>query len=156
MRHAGSGNTVEDLVSGHNGAAQGTVDWTAGIIGPAIDCRDGQGYILVDQHADLKPTAAMTIQIWARMYSHADWTAIVSNSWDTGDNEAGWEIFSWTPNNRMIFAAAVGGPLRWVYMSPGPDRGEWGHYVGTYDGTRLKGYINGVLMSSENYSGPIN
>src|SRR5690606_20101977 len=83
-------------------------------------------------------TAEMTVELWARPEAYSDFGAIASGStgfgvFATSGSEAGFMV---SPG---LTESAYGGSVA---------LGEWVHLAGTYDGTNIRVFVNGVPVGS--------
>ncbi len=148
----GSGTIANDVTGhGHDGTATGGISWVSGKLGGAFNTNDS-GYFTIPQDAALRPVNAVSVQCWAKINGFTTWDSLVSNCWDTGSTEAGYEIHE---QDGTGFRCELSGSFRAAHAA-NPALGQWVHIVGTYDGTTVKTYFNGVLVASNNTaSGPI-
>ncbi len=150
----GSGTIAKDISgNGHDGTSSGAVDWVPGKVGGAFKSSD-TSYFTVPQSDSLRPLSAITVQCWVKMSSFTNWASLVSNCWDTGSTESGYEISQ--GSSSMGFRCGVGNSgTKWAYASR-PPLDQWVHIVGTYDGTTVRTYFNGVeVAKNSSTSGPI-
>jgi hypothetical protein len=110
----------------------------------------------VPNNAALNSANALTIEAW-----------IKADSWDTNIwenvivSKDGWA----TGEQGYTLRAGAGGSLSfnigiqglWVEVTTPPTMGigQWYHVAGTFDGTTLKAYINGIELGSTAYTGTI-
>jgi len=122
---------------------------------------DGNAYIDVKDTASLNPTAALTLSMWVQTTT-GHGVAGVLGKWnnyggivgvnkeqfcfDVSDTHYGINFQVKTTDNFKV--------------NPHEDtilykNGNWNHYVGTYDGSYAKLYVNGKLVSTYRTSGPV-
>jgi hypothetical protein len=140
----GDGNT-RDIVGGNKGAWHGTTAYAAGEVGRAFSF-NGSSYVQVPSTASLSPTAAITLDAWI--------TA------------------SGTPAGRIVDKITAGGAdgylldvlgskLRLIVDGQGLSgastlqSGVTYHVAGTYDGSTMTVYVNGVADGTRLFSGTI-
>jgi len=136
-----SGNGNRGLLTGSNGVPVRTI----GKIGQGLSFDGVDDYVNIPGVINL---AKVTVSAWA--YSHKGATAgnqeIFANKNDTitlrwSDNNA-------APGNVPAFFLIIGGSYQNARASTVLSANIWNHLVGTYDGTTLRIYVDGVLAGS--------
>ncbi len=145
-----------------NGINHGTVEYSAaygaGKVGQGFSLNGSQARVRVTDHASLHFTNALTIEAWVYPANTSTYQDIVSK-WDA---VAGY-------NQKSYDAALDAGGRFSLLVSPnGTDTGStyvlttnaaptnaWTHVAGTYDGSTLRVYFNGVLEAEGAYAGGI-
>jgi len=152
-------STADSTANANNGINKGVVP-AAGIIGGA-GTFDGSGntYLDIPSSASFKPTAAITLEAWVNMTAITDWPYVYgldyrangtwSSPWDAIELGFGEESSS------PVFYIAVDGSLKQETNSSTIALGQWAHIVGTYDGSNMIFYVNGVSLTTKAQSGPI-
>ena len=110
-------------------------------------------YITASDSPSLDITGDITVSLWIKMNSKAPWNVLLTKSipW-AGDNGYGFFFrgAGATLNffiNHVDYGAAA--------LHPTPSVGEWHHIVGTYDGSNVRIYSDGVEGTPMSYSTPI-
>lgn len=153
-----SGTTIYDVAGSNNGTWLGSAD-----VNPITGVIDGaqQFNTLYDERISVGSSASInnistnvTVAGWINTYDLTNsYSYIFSNDRDccgvykgydlriqtTGPRFQVWGIDS---TNHMAFAGAV-------------PKNQWNHFAGTYDGTQLQIYKNGVLAGTTIYNGSI-
>lgn len=114
-------------------------------------------YIEILDNPVLNPTSAITVEAWIKANSWGvnlfDNTIVGKDSWAT--SSSGY-VLRVGANGSVSFNFAVSGGLWVEAVSPSVMlTNVWNHIAGTFDGTKINVYINGVLAASQNYSGAI-
>jgi len=137
----GSGTVVKDSSGNVNdGTINGDFTWDTGKFGKAI-VSPGAGSIDVPKSASLDTvTKAMTIAAWFRIDADSDTGIRRPNAFLLEDQSAT-EPFPDSFSFRMWTAAGLSPG---VYGETALEQKKWNHVAGTYDGTQMKLYINGV------------
>ncbi len=146
---SGNGNTGTYQGGSTLGAGGLVGDGTAAVSLDGVDDR-----VLANDTASLSPTSAVTVEAWVRATSFAstprDYRTIVikANSyWLRVDNEGGIQRPHFYIRDSGNYYAATGN----VALSTGTTY----HLVGTYDGTTIRIYVNGIAQGSNAHTGPI-
>jgi len=137
----GSGTVVADSSgNGNDGVINGDFTWDTGKFGGAL-IAPGAGQIDVAKSASLDTVVnAMTIAAWFRIDTDSDTGLRRPNAFLLEDQSAtemepdGFSFRMWTSD----------GLSPGVYGTTQVQQGEWTHVAGTYDGTQMMLYINGV------------
>ena len=127
--------------------------------GYALDFDGSNDYSKHGTNASLRPTSAITLEAWIYVHTNANWESAVSYATDNGATESGYDLFckGAGSNKWSIRVARVGmsegdwATDPYAYLT----RWQWTHVAGTYDGTTICFYQNGVLSTSETHSGDI-
>jgi hypothetical protein len=139
-------------VGGHNGTISGNVAYGAGEVGSAFQL-DGASFIAVPATADLTPQAGITVDAWVNLSPSGLFSPIVKNSGTATSVNAGYSLeFGGTSAGFWVFVAG-----NWYYggLVEIP-LGTWTNLVGTYDGSSVTLYVNGVQAGIvSGASGPI-
>lgn len=146
----GTGNKVADLSGNKNdGMFQGTSpSWSAGKFGSTVLLPGTDEYIEVDAHANSRN--AITVSAWVKNNT-ATWAApgvIVSK-------RSAYILYPTSGQTKIEFICYIDT----VYSTSGsyvvPDITIWHNYVGTFDGTTIKIYVDGILRNSADVPGII-
>ena len=126
--------------------------------GYALDFDGSNDYVSLGTSATLRPANTVSVEAWVYAHTAGTWVAIFGNLFDTGSDEAGYGLFTYDNTGNMMF---------WVQTSGGTTNGygnypqatlplnEWTHFAGTYDGSNLRLYVNGVLEDTDAKTGSI-
>jgi len=149
--HEGRGQVVHDISGmgnhGRLGSSRSTdgrdADWVRGLGGVGSALRfDGNDYISIPDASSLHQQR-LTVEVWARRDgSPGQWKYLVAKGGD-GCEAASYALYS-SVNGGVAFYVYDG--KRW-WRSPQGSRavwdGNWHHIAGTYDGKRVRLYIDG-------------
>jgi len=140
------GNGNDSSGKGNNGTPQGTYSWVTGYdsVNQAIEFVNGK--VLVPDNATLKPASVVSAACWVYYDGNpGDSARVVVKGPDNFEAyciQAGTYAFTFyvgDVNGTRYFADCNEGDVR-------PD--EWLHVGGTYDGTTVKSYVNGLVMGT--------
>ena len=107
--------------------------------------------VVVPDSATLDLTTGMTFEAWVRpSATMSGWKAILQKETDAYFLNAN------TDTNHVGVGATFGGVCCTVLQSPaGLTANQWTHVAGTYDGTTLRLYLNGVQVSTQAKTGAL-
>lgn len=130
--------------NGLDGAWNGDVAVTNGKYGKGT-VFDGTGdYVSVSNSSILKPVKTFTISTWFKSSLYGN-SRILSN----GDGTNGYELIL-NGANRLEFNVGVNGTEHDIMSdSTALADGTWHQVIGTYDGSTIKMYIDGVLQNDQ-------
>lgn len=101
-------------------------------------------YVDLGSSSDLKPTSAITVELWARCHY---WD--LEMDWDLISNQegGGYAIETKSDGNIIQFQAYINGEYRTVKYEVKVFSG-WHHFAGTFDGRYVKLYVDGELKDT--------
>lgn len=107
-------------------------------------------YVNVDDGTELKPASLITLKTW--LYKTGDGTGneqgLISKR-NIANNNGYW-LLHYEPSDRLYFGLKTADSLKSCYSNVGIANGTWYHFVGTFDGTTLRQYVNTVLQGNTN------
>jgi hypothetical protein len=136
----------------NNGTLVGNPTWTAGEISgdAALRFGDANDYVDCGNKSIFNLTQQITVSAWVDINMvPRDWTAIITKG------DSAWRLSTAWSEKRFHFA--VTGPPDWNSVSGATTvaSGEWHHVCGTFDGSTIRIYLDGVEDGNTAYSGPI-
>lgn len=158
-----TGNGLDASGNGNHGVVHGATLVTDrfGMENSAYSFNGNGNYIDVKDTASLNPTAALTLSMWVQTTTDHG-VAGVLGKWnnyggivgisreqfcfDVSDTHYGVNFQVKTTDNYKVSPRED----QMIYKN-----GQWNHYVGTYDGSNARLYVNGKLVSTYRTSGPI-
>ncbi len=142
-------NTNDSSGNGNDGTLIGDQKWVDGNSGKALDF-DGVGdWVDCGNEPEFNITDTITISAWVYQREQgSSWNGIVSK---TDSNTNGWEIRTMQAGSNniqcRILNGSDGGPSTTLTNK------VWSHVVGTYDGSIIRLYVNGVQKSTAPQNG---
>jgi len=145
----GFGTIVTDASGNGNTGTIGTATWTtSGKYGNALSFNGTSARVTVNDSNSLDLTTGMTLEAWLFPTAVGGWRDVIYKGMD--------DIY-YLMGSSDNSTPAIGGTF-----SPSALRGTsslplnaWTHLAGTYDGTTMRLYVNGVQVSSRAQTGPI-
>lgn len=145
----GAGSTLTD---GSGGGNTGTVvgpTWTAaGKYGGALTFDGTNDYVTVPDAASLDLGSSMTLEAWVRPTASSGWRTVLLKETPTS---LAYSLYSASGTNR---------PSVWIdgtssVGSAALTTSAWSHVAATYNGSRLRVYVNGVLRADRAVTTPV-
>lgn len=161
VTHLKDGTTVNASDSTSNNATPsvGTAITaiTGQIDGGTGHIADSQSFIQYPDSAALSPTAAITVSIWFKRTGGLGNNQAIINKGDGATNAASAYEFVFNTSNQLRFEINNGSGWRTAqYSTAINDTTTWHHAHGTFDGSNVKIYTEGVLRTTTAFSGSIN
>jgi hypothetical protein len=157
-----SGNLTDSSTSGtHTATVVGTpvysVTSDTSLSGTAITFDGSTDYYTIVNHADLRPTN-ITVSLWIKTTSDSTGSDryIFESGKQAASPYAGVAVTG--ENNKCFFRiysnTGTTYTTDWHAVSTTTEinDGNWHHFVGTYDGSTIKAYFDGVLEATTSYS----
>ena len=138
--------------SGNNGDVSGKPEWTdKGKFGGGLHFDATDDLIKVPMTIDYKE---ITVMVWVSEEGSPVRPRIVSND-HTDVSNKGFQLMYNTAGSGSWFDIGTGGANVAAQFAYVAKVGEWYHYTGTYDGSKLRAYINGEMKVEMSASGAI-
>lgn len=112
----------------------------------ALTFTDGTSYVSRSPVAGM-PTASVTAEVWFRASAFANWSDLVSHNWGGSGGGYGWSMFV-DASRTLTWGLWQSGGTQLTVTVPGLTTGSIYHAVGTYDGSALRLYLNGVQVAT--------
>lgn len=141
----GTGSTCADSVSGRTGTRSGAA-WTTGKLSNALDFDGVDDFVSFADHQHFKVTSALTVAAWIRAdaaWPTSDYTATILRKGDGNPNNWNFEICS----GRMELLLD-GSDNAGFKGNTTLSINTWHHVAATWNGDRVRLYLNGVLDNS--------
>ncbi|MCP4452204.1 MAG: LamG domain-containing protein, partial [Planctomycetes bacterium] len=148
----GTGTTATDSAGANHATVEGPSSWVSGHVGDAIELNGAlTSYVNCGTSAALDITDALTLSAWVLASEPAESLRPIVGK---GDHAYMLRHGSGETFDFFIFSSGA-----WHQISAAaPDSlhlNSWNHVAGTFDGSQLRLYINGVLSTSQDYAGTI-
>lgn len=147
-----AGDKAKDIWGGQDATMNGNPKIVKGKVGDALEF-DGDDYLLItDDITTAKlPKREMTIEVWVYPEHSIEWGGYIGAFQDNGGFEKGWIL----GNNNQQFSFAVstdgaddGDGVLTYLKTEAFDLNQWYHVMATYNGKKMKIYINGKLENT--------
>ncbi len=141
----------------HDGALvnMDNANWVAGILGNALNFVDADEYVSVPDQDDLDLDTAVTVSAWinpSALDPQSDGTQDIIITKGTG-TALNYRLNISNTTNKVQFRSSIAGVVRTTTSTTILQTGTWYHIAGTYDGTHLKIFVNGLEQNSQSYTG---
>ncbi len=147
----GSGDTAYDSSgNGNYGILEGDPQWVAGWIGGALEFDGVDDYVDCGDGSSLDINDVVTIATWVKTNDSGggEWNPYVHK----GDHSYG---LKHGERNAVEFVIYDGTWYTTEYSVDASFNDEWHHLVGTYDGSMLRLYVDGILKVTSAHTGSI-
>ena len=148
--------SVVDTVGGNNGSLENGANYAQGFIGDSFEFNGVQERARIPNDASLEPSSSITVEAWVNSTSAGTFDYILTKGEETGQfgsysfytsGTGGLIFYVTTTSNGLVLSDDAGTGI-WD--------GEWHHVVGTYDGTQVRLFVDGMEAGTANpQSGPI-
>jgi len=138
---------------GNDGTITGTTT-VAGKFGAALDFDSTNPDTIIVPHSDSLDMDNITVSMWIKTIAGDQ---DFGREWQGGDQRS-WALNNGDGDGKIIFSITTDGTTGTIKSAIGTSSasdGLWHHIVGTYDGTNVKVYVDGVLEDSEVESGTL-
>jgi outer membrane protein assembly factor BamB len=148
----GSGTTVTDASgNGHNGTISNATWAATGKYGKALQFNGGNALVSVPNAASLQLSTGMTLEAWVNPSTvNASWQDVIYKGNDNYYLEA-----TSTNASKPDAGLIAGGSYADAYGTAALAANTWSYLTETYDGSTLKLYVNGTLVTSVAHTGAI-
>lgn len=120
----------------------------------AVGLDGSSGFVALADNPTLYGTALVTVEVWVKANAWVPGGSIFNRR--TTGNVGGWDIDVASTSGQIVFYVYVAGSWRSTTTANGLVAGAWHHLVGTYDGSNLQVYADGVLGASTAFAGSAN
>ena len=130
---------------------------TTGRLGNALIFDGDDDYVWVDSSERLNITNNITVEAWVKPTDDGSQTAIASDMGAGGNltGEYSWMLGFGVTSSIENFDISPNGSARYYATGEGIENNTWQHIAGTFNGSVVKVYRNGIETGSANYSGTI-
>ena len=146
----GGGSTTADQSGyGNTGTVMGAPCWEAGILGTALHLNGVSDNVEVPYSNSLAVSNGLTVALWMKS------DASLWNTYAGMSKRPSYFLLSCSQDTAVVFDVSIGGIYYGVGSPGGIDIRQWHHYAGTYDGSMLRLYVDGVQVASTACTGNI-
>lgn len=146
--YEGAGTLIHDESTRENNGTLHNATFTTGKYSFALHFNPGAtDYIDIPNFVGLE-TNGLTIEAWVKIVAHSNWVRILSLDWA---NPGSWVLMTDANGDAWFSIKGVGG-VQINAAKVGLAIDTWYHIVGTYDGSAINIYVDGVAGSTESAS----
>lgn len=152
-----AGGNANDVVTNNHGILYGG-SYAAGQVGQAFKLYGGNHHVRIPNTASLRLTNALTFEAWLYPTNTGSYRDVFSK-WDAvaGFNQKSFDTSLHADGRFYLLISPNGTDTGAVYAitTNSVPTNVWTHVAGTYDGSVIKVYLNGVMESQGSYTGKI-
>ena len=140
-----SGGTAEDSAGDNDGILHGGPQWRPyrGRMNGALEFDGADDYVDCGNSSVFDITDEITVAAWVNISAvNVDWQTIIAKG------DSAWRLSTAENDMRFHFAVTGGPPWNYVNGDTVVDADEWHHVCGTYDGTNMRLYVDGLEDSA--------
>jgi len=154
----GDGN-ANDIWEGNEGTLVGGTTYTAGMVGPAFDLNGIDAGVTIPHRNDLNVNpGGFSGDFWMKSNGTPSGQVLLVDKSHGFADSTGW-LFQGNSNS-LGFAIGAGGGGAGNFIGVGstvnPFDGQWHHIAGTWDGSTIRFYVDGVLQGTQPFTTPVN
>jgi hypothetical protein len=137
----GEGETAEDLTGeGHTGTVEGA-EWARGRYGDSLKF-DGEDMVTIPASEELNLTEEFTLEAWVKPEVEGEYGHLFVKE-DTAEEQTAYAITK--HESRLLARLGIPG-VEEESPTETLELGSWQHIAATYDGDRVRLYVNGELV----------
>jgi hypothetical protein len=147
----GSGTHVADSSgNGNNGVLSGGVSWVPGVSGSALSFDGSTGEVKVADNTVLEPHSTVTVSAWVKQAGSPGAFRYVVAKGANGCIAASYGLYSGPDGGLEFYVSQDHGSIyaRSPDAGQGVWDGKWHLAVGTYDGSTIRLYLDGVEVGT--------
>ena len=144
----GNGSAVADTSGTGNAGTIVGGTWASGKFGKALAFNGTNAMVTINDSASLDLTSGMTLEAWVNPKTLGGWRDIIFKDTDI------YFLMGSTPQGQPDLGGSFASAN--VYGTAALATNTWTHVAGTYDGTTMRFYVNGVEVASLAQTGTIN
>jgi hypothetical protein len=159
--HTSDGSTLSatDSTGTLTAAKVGSPTAVTGITDGAMGAVSASNYINITQNAAMRVASTLTVEGWANPTTCASFGTIVSVPYATSGWSApyqSWSLNTYSTNCQSRFVVSSSGSNHGIdNQGPVMYLSQWNQLVGTFDGTTVRAYLNGLQSGTTAFSGTI-
>ena len=140
----GSGKVARDGTgNGHDGDVAGAT-WTTGKFGGALEFNGDGDHVFVP-HAEALNLDKVSVVAWVFPTAWNPDLNAIAQKWEDGTNRRQYQLTVYQEKNWWYVSDAGDNWPRTDLTTTVINLNEWTHLAGTYDGSTMRAYVNGVL-----------
>ncbi|OYV03817.1 MAG: hypothetical protein CFE26_20170, partial [Verrucomicrobiales bacterium VVV1] len=145
------GNALDATSFGNHGVVNGSVPYVAGKVGNAFSFNgNGANYVRIPNSASLQ-SSLLSVEYWI-YFNNAQNSVNVTKRSSSGAGDA-WQVgisYSGGNFNLQFVGFQTNGQLQdWYSPALSSPVGVWTHVAATYDGSTVRGYVNGTQVLTQ-------
>jgi uncharacterized delta-60 repeat protein len=142
------GNATDATTNGNNGVVTGTVPYVTGRVGNAFNFTGNvANYVRIPNSASLQ-SSLLTVEYWVNFNSALNAVNVAKRNGSSDAWQAG-IVYSGGNFLLQFVGNTSGGLFDWYSAPLSSPVGVWTHVAVTYDGSTVKGYINGTQVLTQ-------
>ena len=143
----GSGSSTADASNnGNAGTLVSGPTWVVGSDGSALTFNGTSQYI--EMTNVVQPTTAVSVSAWVKPSSVPEGLQSIAGTWDDVSGDYRTYLLSLQSGTAAFYASSDGGGVPTAVGTTMLESGIWYHLTGTFDGTNIRIYVNGVLEAT--------
>ncbi|MDB6065698.1 MAG: Conserved repeat domain protein [Pedosphaera sp.] len=150
---------ASDSLGGNPGTLLNGTSFAAGEVGQAFTFNGTGAHVRVHDAPNLRFKTALTLEAWIYPTSVGAVGRSIIDKWDaaSGFDQRSYGVGIATDGRAQMAISPNGTSSGYasVFSAGTMPANQWTHLVGTYDGTNMAMYVNGILSGSVAYSGGI-
>ena len=142
------GNATDATTNGNNGVVTGTVPYVTGRVGNAFNFTGNvANYVRIPNSASLQ-SSLLSVEYWVNFNSATNAVTVAKRNGSSDAWQAG-IVYSGGNFLLQFVGNTSGGLFDWYSAPLSSPVGVWTHVAVTYDGSSVKGYINGSQVLTQ-------